>query len=109
MGISMKRGLMKKWREVQWPLIAGTALATLVLGLIGFSRYFVARADRRPFSNILYVTIQLFVLESGSVPGPVPWQLELARFLAPLISASAAVIGLARIFRLQFQLLMLRS
>lgn len=100
--------MKKKWQDFQWPFIGVAALGTLTLGFIGFSKYFIALAERRPFSNILYLTIQLLVLESGSVPGPVPWELDLARFLAPLMAASAAVKGLALIFREQFQVLQAR-
>jgi hypothetical protein len=107
-GISRSRSIKRIWQDLQWPFLGGAALATLVLGFIGFSRYFVLLGQRRPSSNLAYLAIQLFVLESGSVPGPVPWELDLARFLAPLIAASAAVKGLALIFREQFQLFRLR-
>jgi hypothetical protein len=106
--MSRKKSFKKKWRDLQWPFIGGAALVTLVLGFIGFSKYFIALGDRRPFSNILYLTIQLLDLESGSVPGPVSWELDLARFLAPLIVASAAIKGLALIFRAQIQMLQVR-
>lgn len=44
----------------------------------------------------LYLALQLFVLESGGVQGPVPWQLELARVAAPAVAAYAVVqAGLA--------------
>jgi hypothetical protein len=103
-----KRSLRKISRDLQWPFLGGAALAALILGFIGFSGYFGALGQRRPFSNLLYLAMQLFVLESGSVPGPVPWELDVARFLAPLVAASAAVKGLALVFREQFRLLQLR-
>ena len=103
-----EKTLKKKRRDFQWPFIGGVALATLALGFIGFAKYFAAFGEARPFSNLFYLTIQLFVLESGSVPGPVPWELNLARFLAPLIAASAAIKGLALIFREQSQMLRVR-
>jgi len=106
--MSRNKPIIKIWRDVQWPILGGAALATLILGFIGFSEYFVELGQGRPFSNLAYLSIQLFVLESGSVPGPVPWELDLARFLAPLIAASAAVKGLALIFREQLQLFRLR-
>lgn len=107
-GMSGNRSIRRIWRDLQWPFLAGAALATVILGFIGFSKYFVILGQRRPFSNLAYLAIQLFVLESGSVPGPVPWELDLARFLAPLIAASAAVKGLALIFRERFQLFRIR-
>jgi len=107
-GISKKKNIKKIWRDFQWPFIGGTALVTLMLGFIGFSKYFSALGQQRPFSNILYLTIQLFVLESGSIPGAVSWELDLARFLAPLIAASAAVKGIALIFKEQLQMIKVR-
>jgi hypothetical protein len=104
----MKISLKKTWRDLQWPFLGGAALAALVLGFVGFSKYFVALGQKRPFSNLVYLAIQLFVLESGSVPGPVPWELDTARFLAPLVAGSAALKGLALVFRDQLQLLRLR-
>jgi hypothetical protein len=107
-GMSMKMSLKKIWRDLQWPFLGGAALAALALGFVGFSKYFVALGQKRPFSNLVYLAIQLFVLESGSVPGPVPWELDTARFLAPLVAGSAALKGLALVFRDQLQLLRLR-
>jgi hypothetical protein len=106
--MSMKTSLKKIWRDLQWPFLGGAALAALALGFVGFSKYFVALGQKRPISNLVYLAIQLFVLESGSVPGPVPWELDTARFLAPLVAGSAAVKGLALVFREQLQLLRLR-
>ena len=45
------------------------------------------------------LALQLFTLESGSVSGPVPWELQLARLLAPAIAGYAAVRALALLFR----------
>jgi hypothetical protein len=106
--MSRKKNVIRIWRDLQWPFLGGAALVTLVLGILGFSRYFIALGEDRLFPDILYRTIQLFVLESGSVSGPVPWELDLARFLAPLVAASAAVKGLALVFREQLQLLRIR-
>ena len=104
----MKTSLKQTWRDLRWPFLGAVALAALALGFIGFSKYFLALGQRRPFANLAYLAIQLFVLESGSVPGPVPWELDLARFLAPLVAGFAAVKGLALIFREQLRMLRLR-
>jgi len=78
------------------------ALATLVLGFIGFSKLSTSLGENRSFLDIFYLTLQLITLESGAVPGPVPWELEMARFFAPLIAAYAALRALMLIFRQQF-------
>lgn len=84
------------------------ALATLVLGFIGFYKLSMSLGEKRSYLDIFYLTIQLIPLESGAVPGPVPWQLELARFFAPLIAAYAALRALMLIFRQQLQKLRLK-
>lgn len=104
----MRTFLRKIWRDLRWPFLGAAALAVLVLGFIGFSKYFLAVGQRRPFANLAYLAIQLFVLESGSVPGPVPWELDLARFLAPLVAGYAAVKGFSLVFREQLRMLRLR-
>jgi hypothetical protein len=77
-------------------LIGGAALW---LGDLGVTRYLDAQKpqgyDRL---DVPYFTLQLFVL--GAEPlqngGPFPWQLEVARFLAPLFTL-AAVVETARV------------
>jgi len=51
--------------------------ATLCFGMWGFWKL----GDEFRVLNLLYKSIQLFSLESGSVDGQVPWQLEVARWL----------------------------
>jgi hypothetical protein len=88
---------------VQWLVVALLGLAAFVLGLVGFTGFFQALGDPRSFLDILYLTLQLFVLESGSVAGPLPWELELARLLAPTVAAYTAVRALAILFRRQLE------
>lgn len=106
--MSWRKNLKKRWRYIQWIFIGGMAIATLVLGFIGFSKLSIALGENRSFLDIFYLTLQLITLESGAVPGPVPWELELARFFAPLIAAYAALRALMLIFRQEFQKLRLK-
>jgi hypothetical protein len=91
------------WRRIQWPLAACLAVAALVLGFVGFTRFFAALGEPRSGWDILYLTIQLFVLESGSVFGPVPWELQVARLLAPGVAGYATLGALGILFRDQFE------
>ncbi len=86
------------------------ALAALVvaLGYVGFRQHMAARGEPLPSSTLLYLAVQLFVLESGAVVGTVPWQLEAARFLAPVVPAWAVVQTLALLFRDEFRALCVR-
>jgi hypothetical protein len=96
------------FRRSRWTLIAGAAVLALVLGYLGFRRTFIALGGPRSPSDLFYLTLQLFVLESGSIRGPLSWELELARFLAPAVAAYAAIQALAVIFRDEIQLLRVR-
>ena len=96
------------WRDYQWPLIGVVGLAAVVLGYLGFARYFQALGTPRAPLNLLYLSLQLIVMESGNVPDPLPWELEVARLLAPAVVAYTAWQAAAVIFREQLQLLGLR-
>lgn len=105
---SRRRRLLRFWQEYQWFVVGGVWLAAGVLGYIGFARHFAALGQPRSPGDLLYLTLQLFVLESGAVVGPVGWELEVARFLAPAVAAYTAVQALVLLFYEQFQLLRVR-
>jgi hypothetical protein len=89
-------------------VIGGLWGVALVLGYLGFARHFAALGERRPPATLLYLTLQLFTMDSGAVSEPVAWPLEVARWLAPAATAYTALQTLALIFRKQVQLARLR-
>jgi hypothetical protein len=100
---------LKLWfKDHQWPFLFVLTLVTLYLGSIGFKEHSEIGKDLG-FFDALYRTLQLFVLHSIEVHPPVPWELQVARFLAPAIAAYAAVIALMVVLREQVQLIRLRS
>ncbi|RUL95205.1 RyR domain-containing protein [Verrucosispora sp. FIM060022] len=77
------------WLRVVFGIIGVVAL---VLGGIGFDRLRTESPDAIHDSyDVLYYTLQLFVLsaEPFENPGPYPWQLQVARFVAPLFTLLA--------------------
>jgi hypothetical protein len=63
--------------------------AFLVAGLLGFWGFSLCQSQgiaNQPWLNRLYLTLQLFPAASGAVRPPLPWQLQAARFLAPVLS-----------------------
>jgi hypothetical protein len=97
------------WQDYRWPTIGVLWLLAFVLGAIGAYRYNQWYPPPRPpdVADVLYSALQLFVLNwSGS--GPVPWELEVGRYLAPFMAAYTAMEALALIFFDQFQLLRAR-
>ena len=97
-----------RWSNHRWTVIGGLWVAAAGLGYVGFARYFAALGESRSPSDLLYLTLQLFTLEAGSVPGPKGWALESARLLAPAVAAYTAVQALSAILWEQFQSLRLR-
>ena len=94
-------------REYQWAVVAALAVTALVLGQLGFE-LLPPKDGELSFSDSLYRSAQLFVLESGATPPPTPWQLDVARVLAPLVAVYAAVGAVLALFRDQLQRLRLR-
>jgi hypothetical protein len=76
-------------------VIGGLFITALVLGWIGFDLNTRALGHPGSFLDNLYRSVQLFIIHSGDVPPPVPWQLEVARFLAPAVAAGATLSAIA--------------
>jgi hypothetical protein len=95
-------------RRVQWPAVVAAAAVALVLGYVGFARYFEAAGEQPTFWDILYRDLQLFTIESGSVIGSVPWQLQVARFLAPAVTMVTAVAAVTALLSERLSLARLR-
>jgi voltage-gated potassium channel Kch len=91
---------------MRWSVLAGLTIVAVVLGFVGFER--LPEGDQWSFWDSLHRSVQLFVLESGGVQPPVPWQLEVARFLAPAVTVAAAGLALVALFREQARLLRVR-
>lgn len=88
--------------------MAGIAITAMVLGFIGLTKYFALHGETRPFCDLAYFVLYLFVIESGETTGPIPWELALARWLAPIAPAWAIVTAAILLFRERCQLLRLR-
>ncbi len=83
----------------RWPVVGVLVVVALVLGYVGWAQYFDARPETKSFWDLLYLDVQLFFLQSGAVPGPIPVVLEIARFLAFSVAAFAAVKAVALLAR----------
>jgi voltage-gated potassium channel Kch len=97
------------WLVMRWPLFGAAVIAALALGYFGFRLYFEDQQGGRGATDLWYLSLQLFVLESGSVPETgAPWQLEVARLLAPVTTAAAIVVALVAVFREELEEVRLR-
>jgi hypothetical protein len=91
-----------------WVALAIAFVAVTVLGTIGFTGHQEAIGALEPLGSRVYASLQLFVLEGGAVAGIVPWELQVARFAAPMVAAYALIQALAALFREQIDALRLR-
>jgi hypothetical protein len=92
-----------------WIGVAAAAAVVFVLGMVGFSRYQEAAGALEPISTRIYQSLGLFLFSGGALPGPVPWELNVARFAAPIVAAFTILRVLAAILHEQIDLLRLRS
>ena len=79
------------WQRDGWYVLAAGGATAVVLGYVGWTAYASDVDANWSWSTRLYLTLQLFTVNSGAVDGDVPLSLEIARLLAPLVLATAAV------------------
>lgn len=79
------------------------------LSAIGFSRYADGLGQTWTWTEIAYRTLQLVVLESGSLEGHLDITLETARFLLPALTGVTALQAVSVFFHRQLSDLRLRA
>ncbi|MCJ7734419.1 MAG: hypothetical protein MUP11_07710, partial [Anaerolineales bacterium] len=91
----MRRGkiLRTLWADYSWFIILLLGSISLVLGYIGFWKNGLFNEAGRTSLDNLYLTLGLISLNSGAVPPPVGWELQIARFLVPAITAYTAFLA----------------
>lgn len=94
---------MSRWLLWRWLFVAALGVGTAALGFNGFAEHYAEQGESKSIADLVYVTVQLFTMESGAVDGAAPAQLELARFLSPLVSAWAVVNAVVGLFTTQLQ------
>ncbi len=103
-----RRRFKKALVGLKWPMVMAIWILSIILGYIGFHRFFEAEGTHLTRFDLLYRSLQLIALEAGAVKGHVPWQLNVARFLMPALAAYAAIQALLAIFSKQWQMFMIR-
>ena len=100
----------KNWTSAIWGIIVVIFMLVMVLGSIGFSINLteIDKDKSYNFSTLLFMAAQLLTLQSGAQPDPLNWQLETARWLAPLVLSVGLIQTLLIRFRKQFQTLIVR-
>lgn len=107
-GKRLRRMFRVFWRTYELPVIWSVAVVAYLLGCWGFAEYFHQTGERVSVFEILYRSLRLFVLHGDPFERPIPWTLELSRFLAPTLTAVTAIATLSKVFHRQLQMLGLR-
>jgi hypothetical protein len=84
----------------QFIVIGIGVVITLCIGYVGFWKYH--HDHQKSILDLIYLTISLFPIQSGALEGSIPWELEVARFLAPALAAYTAILAVLFIFREEF-------
>ncbi|GAA3944182.1 NAD-binding protein [Microbacterium soli] len=87
----MRQRFWMFWDRLGGIVMLGAVAAVFLLGLFGVARYSDIHDLGIPFGTQLYITASLFLLENGSLDGQIPWALEIARWAAPVVLATAAI------------------
>lgn len=87
----MRQRVWAIWERSGWVLLLAALAAVYALGFIGLDLYARQTAADWSLPTRLYLAATLFVFDNGALSGQIPWPLEIARWLAPLVLATAAV------------------
>lgn len=89
-----------KIRDFEWWIVAWLAMAAFILAIWGFDILYTEASTDRNFRDLIFHALKLFTGELGDgYKSPLPWQLEIARWLAPgvfLYTAGKAILYLIR-------------
>ncbi len=98
-----------KKQTVQWASIGIGGAILFILGMAGFARYSAWHNLAYSFWDDLYLTFQLISFNSGSVAPPIPLELNLARFLFPLLAGLAGLKAIWQLFNQQIRMIQLTT
>lgn len=103
-----RSAVLRRWPGVKWVVLGGFSCVAAVLAVAGAEAYLARVApDGHTALDSLFLALQVFIVQASFQPGPLPWPLEVARFLAPVATAWTAIATLGAMFREQFDRLRL--
>ena len=74
----------------EWWGIGISVLLTIGLGSVGYADYYASLDQRVSLSDVLYQSLGLFTFSFYAPSGHIPWQLDVARWSAPLLISYTA-------------------
>jgi RyR domain/TrkA-N domain len=96
--LPLKRRASLAYETYERPALFLLAVASLVLGFIGYRRYFLGQG-RGSYVDALLSDLDLFKLRPNIGEGNIPVELNIARVLSPLIAGLVAFRSAAVLFR----------
>jgi voltage-gated potassium channel Kch len=90
--------LFKSLGRVGFALLVSLALIGLVLGIVGYHQVGAGQNPPSSAADEFYQALQLFVLGAPSPAGDIPPTLDLARYVAAIVSFSAVISLLGKVF-----------
>jgi len=94
-------------KDYVWTIIILLWIGAFILGYVGLSKATLLQGENRSPLDLIYLNLQLVILGVGDIHGPVPWELEIARFTLPALAAYTAIQAFAFLFREQIRYLRL--
>lgn len=86
----------------RWMALAGAWSALMVLGWWGFVLQAEAAGIDRTFLDTMYLTLKLANMDYEGGSASLNWQLQIARFVAPVMAAGTILQSASVVFREQF-------
>jgi len=86
------------WADYNWMILIILGMIGLTLGFIGFQKNGLAVGKERTLLDNLYRTLGLISMETGVAEGPIPWELQVGRFLVPAVTAYTAILAFTALF-----------
>lgn len=96
---------MKTKKNVKWLVVGVTGIIAFILALIGYSSYFYDNQIDRNTLDIIFYSIKIFGFDIiDNYASPLPFSLEVARWLAPGVLIYFVVNGLIYLFWRQLKI-----
>jgi hypothetical protein len=98
-----------KIRDLEWWIVGLLGVASFVLAIIGFNLLFTQAGVDRNLVDLAYQSTKVFGMEFvDEFQSPLPWQLEVSRWLSPAVVLYAAGKAVLYFIRREFKSLMVK-
>lgn len=107
-----------RWRRLDrryhgaigWGIVAVATVVMLTLGTVGFHKNLTVTEPDKYYSiaTLLFMALQMLVLNAGNASEPVGWELETARVLAVMVFSGTVLKTLAAVFHKPYEVLRVR-